>query len=249
METLHTRLTKPVLKPKTQNIFSRFKNNKTPFFQSKLTVGPTDDVYEKDADTVASKVISMRNHEQIQREISPNNIQRQDVEDDNPLPIVLPILTSPEIALPCPDSVNSIVPELIRQAEERSVIRWYSENVKSPTRAQVALKAFQFLGQWRQDYPAEDPRNPTDSELAIASAEHYYFARHMVASGDKSASVANAMIEGYTFIKDQLSHAGIEWVLSLPTNGVTPTKATRCQNDWAHKGVNDGLVDWAADHP
>jgi hypothetical protein len=27
------------------------------------------------------------------------------------------------------------------------------------------------------------------------------------------------------------------------------TKATRCQNDWAHKGVNDGLGDWAADHP
>jgi hypothetical protein len=64
-----------------------------------------------------------------------------------------------------------------------------------------------------------------------------------------SSGVANEMIEGYTFIKDQLSHAGIEWVLSLPTNGVTPTKATRCQNDWAHKGVNDGLVDWAADHP
>ncbi|HYI77350.1 MAG TPA: hypothetical protein VEW65_06985 [Chryseolinea sp.] len=236
--------------------FLRKEQSKPLFFQPKLTIDPADNMYEQKADAVTGTVLRMSEGEQteispinIQRKSAATVIQRQEVGDDKPLPIVVPILTSPEVALPCPDSVNSIVPEFIREAQERSVIRWNSEHVMSPTRAQVAEKAFQYLGEWRQRFPAEDPRNPTDSELAIASAEHYCFARHMVASGEYPSGVANAMIEGYTFIKDQLSHAKIEWVLSLPTNGVTPTKATRCQNDWAHKGVNDGLGDWAADHP
>jgi len=47
------------------------------FFQPKLTVGPTNDVYEQEADAVADKVMRMGDHQQIQTKISPLDIQRK----------------------------------------------------------------------------------------------------------------------------------------------------------------------------
>src|SRR6187402_1868349 len=55
----------------------RGENRKTLFFQPKLTIGPIDDVYEREADTVADKVMRMGNDEQIQTKISPINVQRK----------------------------------------------------------------------------------------------------------------------------------------------------------------------------
>ena len=47
------------------------------FFQPKLTVGPTNDVYELEADAVADKVMGMGDHEHIQTKISALDIQRK----------------------------------------------------------------------------------------------------------------------------------------------------------------------------
>lgn len=47
------------------------------FFQPKLTVGPSNDVYEQEADAVADKVMGMGDHEQIQTKISLLDIQRK----------------------------------------------------------------------------------------------------------------------------------------------------------------------------
>lgn len=54
------------------------KNRYFPFFQSKLTVGPTDDFYEWEADSVADRDMRMHdiNDETIQPKITPVNIQR-----------------------------------------------------------------------------------------------------------------------------------------------------------------------------
>ncbi|MEN8228454.1 MAG: DUF4157 domain-containing protein [Bacteroidota bacterium] len=50
-----------------------------PFFQPKLTIGPTDDVYEREADSVADRVMRQEEEEEeetIQTKISPLAIQR-----------------------------------------------------------------------------------------------------------------------------------------------------------------------------
>lgn len=47
------------------------------FFQPKLTVGPVDDVYEREADAVADKVMRMQDEEHIQTKISPVDVQRK----------------------------------------------------------------------------------------------------------------------------------------------------------------------------
>jgi hypothetical protein len=48
-----------------------------PFFQAKLTVGPTDDVYEKEADAMADKVMRVSNHEEtLQSKPKITTIQR-----------------------------------------------------------------------------------------------------------------------------------------------------------------------------
>src|SRR6187402_3198153 len=47
------------------------------FFQPKLTVGPVDDVYEREADAVADKVLRMSDSQQIQGKISTINVQRK----------------------------------------------------------------------------------------------------------------------------------------------------------------------------
>jgi hypothetical protein len=59
------------------SFLSRKDQAKHLFFQPKLTVGPTNDVYEQEADAVADKVMRMEDHEQIQTKISPLNIQRK----------------------------------------------------------------------------------------------------------------------------------------------------------------------------
>lgn len=55
---------------------------KVPFFQTKLTVGPTDDVYEREADAVAEKVMRMEDDGQIQAKLAPIEIQRKCAECD-----------------------------------------------------------------------------------------------------------------------------------------------------------------------
>lgn len=64
-----------ILRPGSFGIVQREKNRK--FFQPKLTIGPTDDVYEHEADAVADKVVRMQDHQQIQTKISPLGIQRK----------------------------------------------------------------------------------------------------------------------------------------------------------------------------
>ncbi len=58
--------------------FAQTDYKKQPFFQPKLTVGPVDDVYEKEADEVASKVMSMSSPDTstVQPKITPLPIQR-----------------------------------------------------------------------------------------------------------------------------------------------------------------------------
>src|SRR5687767_1190454 len=51
-------------------------NSEQPFFQPKITIGPVDDVYEREADDVADKVMRMEDSE-LQTKTSPVNIQRK----------------------------------------------------------------------------------------------------------------------------------------------------------------------------
>ncbi len=52
------------------------KRHSNPFFQPKLNVGPANDMYEREADAVADKVMRMKDSKQIQTKRSPMNIQR-----------------------------------------------------------------------------------------------------------------------------------------------------------------------------
>ncbi|HEX5168485.1 MAG TPA: DUF4157 domain-containing protein [Cyclobacteriaceae bacterium] len=64
-------------KKKSDTFFNRRRNAKSFFFQPKLIVGPVDDPYEREADTVAEKVMRMsdRDEEPLQPKISPLNVQ------------------------------------------------------------------------------------------------------------------------------------------------------------------------------
>ena len=61
----------------SSSILSKKDQPRRLFFQPKLTIGPTDDVYEQEADATADKVMGMGDHEQIQTKISPLDIQRK----------------------------------------------------------------------------------------------------------------------------------------------------------------------------
>ncbi len=61
----------------TRSFFLRKEQSKPLFFQPKLTIGPTDDVYEREADAVADKVMRMSDTEQVQTKSSAINIQRK----------------------------------------------------------------------------------------------------------------------------------------------------------------------------
>jgi hypothetical protein len=59
---------------KNSNVLQR---DRKPFFQARLTVGPTDDVYEKEADAVADKVMRMTDsHQAVQPKLAISSIQR-----------------------------------------------------------------------------------------------------------------------------------------------------------------------------
>lgn len=63
---------------KTNRTFFPQKEKPKPlFFQPKLTIGPSDDVYEREADAVADKVVRMDNGSHLQPNISPASIQRK----------------------------------------------------------------------------------------------------------------------------------------------------------------------------
>ncbi len=226
--------------------FPQKEKPKSLFFQPKLTIGSTNDVYELGTDAMAEKVMHMADYEPAQ---GFNIIQRQPVGGGMSQPAIIPVITNREIVFPCPEAINSLVPEFIRESREHAVMILNGQQVMSPTQAQIASEAFRYLGKWRQRFPAVDARNPTESELSIASAEHYSYARFLIASGEKSTSEVRAMIDLYTLAKDLLDFFGMEWILALGTDGGMPTRATRCQNDWGHQGVNDGMADWATDHP
>ncbi len=55
------------------------EKSKPLFFQPKLTIGPVDDSYEREADAVADQVMRMSDHDarKIQPEISPLSVQRK----------------------------------------------------------------------------------------------------------------------------------------------------------------------------
>jgi hypothetical protein len=68
------------VKQQHSDFFGKKKDN--PFFspvfiQPKLTIGPADDPYEREADLVADKVMRMSNTETLQTKISPVGIQRK----------------------------------------------------------------------------------------------------------------------------------------------------------------------------
>lgn len=65
----------PVKKPET-SLVARKKNKQNLFFQPKLTIGPTDDAYEREADAVADQVMRMSN-ERVQTKTVPVDIQRK----------------------------------------------------------------------------------------------------------------------------------------------------------------------------
>lgn len=60
----------------TSKSFISPKKQENVFFQPKLTVGPTDDAYEREADAVADNVMSMQDHH-LQTKMSPVDIQRK----------------------------------------------------------------------------------------------------------------------------------------------------------------------------
>src|SRR5688572_20616397 len=60
-----------------RSFLSTNEKSKLQFFQPKLTVGPVDDVYEREADAVADRVMRMSDAEQIQGKISTINVQRK----------------------------------------------------------------------------------------------------------------------------------------------------------------------------
>ena len=60
-----------------RSFFSQKEKPKSLFFQPKLTIGPVDDFYEREADVVADKVIRKSDTEQVQTKPLPFNIQRK----------------------------------------------------------------------------------------------------------------------------------------------------------------------------
>lgn len=65
-------------KRKNGPFIRRGRNSKSFFFQPKLTIGPVDDPYEREADAVADRVMRMNNDEErLQAKITPLSIQRK----------------------------------------------------------------------------------------------------------------------------------------------------------------------------
>lgn len=62
---------------KTSNFFSPKKDPTSIFFQPKLEVGPIDDVYEKEADSMAEKVVKNSEPGQVHQSLMNSDIQRK----------------------------------------------------------------------------------------------------------------------------------------------------------------------------
>jgi hypothetical protein len=62
--------------PKLSTFFKSRRTETAPFFQAKLTVGPTDDLYEKEADAVAEKVMRKEESNVVQSKPEISSIQR-----------------------------------------------------------------------------------------------------------------------------------------------------------------------------
>ena len=60
-----------------RSFFPQKEKSKSLFFQPSLTIGPVDDVYEREADAVADKVMRMSDTEQVQTKSLPFNIRRK----------------------------------------------------------------------------------------------------------------------------------------------------------------------------
>src|ERR1700755_401668 len=80
MEYTAQQHTKSIVAQTNKQFFG--KKNDLPFFtpafvQPKLTVGPVDDPYEREADAMADKVMRMSDTETVQTKISPVDIQRK----------------------------------------------------------------------------------------------------------------------------------------------------------------------------
>ena len=65
-----------VVKKKGSPFFCSSIANQRAFFQSKLTVGPTNDIYEKEADAVAEKVMRMEDPGVVQPKPAISSVQR-----------------------------------------------------------------------------------------------------------------------------------------------------------------------------
>ena len=63
---------------KTKPFFGRSTKGRheQTFFQPKLTIGPVDDEYEREADAVADQVMRMPESDKLQTKINPAEIQR-----------------------------------------------------------------------------------------------------------------------------------------------------------------------------
>ena len=77
MERVAEKISKTKNSTLVRSTFLQMEQPKPLFFQPKLTVGPTDDVYEREADAVADKVMRMPDNDPIQTALSPLNIQRK----------------------------------------------------------------------------------------------------------------------------------------------------------------------------
>ena len=65
------------IKPKPFFGTSKKERRDQPFFQPKLTIGPVDDIYEREADAVADQVMRMSDNQVVQTKFSPIGIQRK----------------------------------------------------------------------------------------------------------------------------------------------------------------------------
>jgi len=77
MKTFTSPVQKQKTKPKAFFGTQKKSFSSQPFFQAKLTIGPANDVYEKEADSVAEQVMRMSGTQVLQTKISSVNVQKK----------------------------------------------------------------------------------------------------------------------------------------------------------------------------
>jgi hypothetical protein len=91
-----------------------------------------------------------------------------------------------------------------------------------------------------QDLQARRNRSENCGDLNLAAAEHYMFARHLVADTAEPYPIVVAMILAYSLVK--LMHLA-------PEAGVCPlTPTSSAQVSWALSGATDGMADYYTPH-